>query len=93
MAFPNSDGTPYEKAVGDVYFWKDRDPRFYSTIVYNGCYFPYQGNTSFRQWTYKNGDQSGTSAATNTGYYCRKMLNIFLKLLQTGLKSVTQKSC
>ena len=22
MAFPNSDGTPYEKAVGDVYFWK-----------------------------------------------------------------------
>ena len=81
MAFPNSDGTPYEKAVGDVYFWKDRDPRFYSTIVYNGCYFPYQGNTSFRQWTYKNGDQSGTSAATNTGYYCRKMLDPSTKYL------------
>lgn len=75
MAFPNADGTPYDKAADDVYYWKDRDSRFYSTIVYNGCYFPYLGNSSFRQWTYRNGDQSGTTAATTTGYYCRKMMD------------------
>ncbi|WP_195333392.1 RagB/SusD family nutrient uptake outer membrane protein [Bacteroides salyersiae] len=75
MAFPNADGTVYTKDAKNLYFWKDRDPRFYSTIVYNGAYLPYAGNSGYRQWTYKGGDQSGTSAATSTGYYCRKMLN------------------
>lgn len=74
MAFPNADGTPYDKVAGDVYYWKDRDSRFYSTIVYNGCYYPYKGNTSYRQWIYRNGDPSG-AAITTTGYYCRKMMN------------------
>lgn len=74
MAFPNADGTVYDKPANNVYFWKDRDSRFYSTIVYNGCYFPYKGITSYRQWTYKEGDPSG-AATTTTGYYCRKMLN------------------
>ncbi len=73
-AFPNADGTRYVKPANDLYFWKDRDSRFYSTIVYNGCYFPYKGITSYRQWTYKGGDPSG-AATTTTGYYCRKMLN------------------
>lgn len=75
MAFPNADGTVYTKGAKDLYFWKDRDPRFYSTIVYNGAYLPYSGDSGYRQWTYKGGDQSGTSAATSTGYYCRKMLD------------------
>lgn len=74
MAFPNADGSQYAKAVNDLYFWQDRDPRFYSTIAYNGCYFPYQGNTSYRQWIYTGGDPSGNAIST-TGYYCRKMLN------------------
>ena len=74
MAFPNADGTQYTKAANNLYFWENRDPRFYSTIVYNGCYFPYKGNSSYRQWTYTNGDPSG-NATTSTGYYCRKMLN------------------
>ncbi len=74
MAFPNADGSAYTKAANDLNYWQDRDPRFYSTIVYNGCYFPYKGNTSYRQWTYRNGDPSG-NAATSTGYYTRKMLN------------------
>ena len=74
MAFPNADGTQYTKEGKDLNYWKDRDPRFYSTIVYNGCYFPYKGNSSYRQWTYTNGDASG-NATTTTGYYCRKMLN------------------
>lgn len=74
MAFPNADGTPYDKAIGDVNYWKDRDSRFYSTIVYNGCYFPYKGNVSYRQWIYRSGDPSGL-ATTTTGYYCRKMMD------------------
>ncbi len=74
MAFPNADGSPYTKAANNLYYWQDRDPRFYSTIVYNGCYFPYKGKTSFRQWTYTGGDASG-NGSTSTGYYSRKMLN------------------
>lgn len=73
MAFPNADGTEYTKDATDLYYWKDRDPRFYSTIVYNGCYLPYVDNESYRQWTYSKGDPSVKS--TTTGYYCRKMLD------------------
>ncbi|MEJ6979984.1 RagB/SusD family nutrient uptake outer membrane protein [Pedobacter sp. P351] len=56
-AFPMKDG----KMRGDptsayTYdpkkFYKNRDPRFYKTFVYNGALWPYAGNSSFRQWTY-----------------------------------------
>lgn len=56
-AFPMKDG----KMPGDatsVYtynenkFYKNRDPRFYKTFVYNGAPWPYAGNTTFKQWTY-----------------------------------------
>lgn len=72
-AFPNADGTPYTKSNTDMYYWKDRDSRFYSTIVYNGCYLPYRANNGYRQWTYNGGDPSNTPSST--GFYCRKMLN------------------
>ncbi|KLT64418.1 MULTISPECIES: RagB/SusD family nutrient uptake outer membrane protein [Pedobacter] len=36
-------------------FYKNRDPRFYKTFVYNGAVWPYNGSTgaNFKQWTYK----------------------------------------
>jgi len=55
-AFPMKDG----KMAGSstyVYdakkFYKNRDPRFYKTFVYNGAIWPYRENTNFKQWTYK----------------------------------------
>lgn len=44
-------------------FYKDRDPRFYKTFVYNGSLWPYGGNTGFRQWTYS---WFTTTAAANS---------------------------
>lgn len=67
-AFPMRDGSVYSGDRTDITYWKDRDPRFYSTIVYNGC--TYLGN---RQWTYSQGES--TTTPTSTGFYCRKMIN------------------
>jgi hypothetical protein len=33
-------------------FYKNRDPRFYKTFVYNGALWPSKENASYRQWTY-----------------------------------------
>ena len=67
-AFPMNDGSVYTGDRKDIDYWKDRDPRFYSTIVYNGCTY-----LGARQWTYSSGES--TSYATSTGFYCRKMVN------------------
>ncbi len=72
-AFPNADGSIYRGSYTDLYYWKDRDPRFYSTIAYNGCYFPSNVDLNRRQWTYAKGDAANKTS--ETGYYCRKMLN------------------
>lgn len=56
-AFPMKDGRP---AGSSTYtyslakFYKNRDPRFYKTFVYNGAPWPYGGATgaNYKQWTY-----------------------------------------
>lgn len=58
-AFPMKDG---KMAGASTYaydmnkFYKNRDPRFYKTFVYNGAAWPYVGataaSTNYRQWTY-----------------------------------------
>jgi starch-binding outer membrane protein, SusD/RagB family len=59
-------------------YFKNRDPRFYATIVYNGAPYPVTGKSSDRkQWTYYyQNDGNLTSvenvAPTGTGFYCRK---------------------
>lgn len=76
-AFPMKDGTPYSEADLSMDFYKDRDPRFYSTIAYNGSYFPLGGDNNRRQWTYTGGEGTTVTSAniTPTGFYCRKMVN------------------
>lgn len=87
-AYPMKDGSPaftYEgttahkvKFTGDVdirKFYQNRDPRFYSTIAFNGCYYPLEGNTNRRQWTYTGGEATTSDKVTTTGFYCRKMVN------------------
>ncbi|HEY6914096.1 MAG TPA: RagB/SusD family nutrient uptake outer membrane protein [Paludibacter sp.] len=68
-------------------FYLNRDPRFYSTVAFNGGYYQLEGNGSRRQWTY-NCPKKTTSGiityysenvaferTTPTGFFCRKMVN------------------
>jgi hypothetical protein len=56
-AFPMKDGKMPGASTTYAYdakkFYKNRDPRFYKTFVYNGAIWPYAGNTTYKQWTYK----------------------------------------
>ncbi len=56
-------------------YYQNRDPRFYATIAFNGCYFPLEGNAQRRQWTYTGGEIAGTDRTSTTGFYCRKYVN------------------
>lgn len=79
-AFPMKDGKsitdPASAYTYDAgYFWKNRDPRFQQTIVYNGALFQVgiNGLESGRiQWTYVGGEQN---SPTNTGFYMRKAVD------------------
>lgn len=79
-AFPMKDGRsiddpnsiyPYDPA----YYWKNRDPRFAQTIVYNGAVWgigisgPQTGRI---QWTYVGSEQN---SPTITGFYMRKAVD------------------
>jgi len=82
-AFPMKDGKD-TLSSGYVYnmqtFYKDRDPRFYQTIAYNGCNWGLSGNSNYRLWTYYyyNNKNSPTktasteSSAGSSGFYLRK---------------------
>ncbi|HVS94517.1 MAG TPA: RagB/SusD family nutrient uptake outer membrane protein [Mucilaginibacter sp.] len=86
QAFPMADGkmpgTSTEYPYDPQTFYKNRDPRFYQTIAYNGCAWPVPGNPNFRLWTYyyyskANGSatKSTEQSASNTGFYCRKAVD------------------
>jgi hypothetical protein len=79
-AFPMKDG----RAINDPastytydpsYLWKNRDPRFRQTIVYNGAAWgigikgPEPGRI---QWTYEGGEQN---SPTITGFYMKKAID------------------
>lgn len=79
-AFPMKDG----RAINDPtstysydpqYFWKNRDPRFNQTIVYNGALWQMgiDGLQSGRiQWTFTGSEQN---SPTITGFYMRKAVD------------------
>lgn len=80
QAFPMKDG----KAIDDPssaytydpeYYWLNRDPRFYHTIVYNGCNYEVgmAGREPGRiQWTWVGSEMN---SPTETGFYCRKAID------------------
>lgn len=75
-AYPMKDGTtPGPTAITEKNFYKDRDPRFYSTIAYNGATWPLNGNNSYKVWTYFAGGKTTEQKASNTGLYTRKAIN------------------
>jgi hypothetical protein len=98
LAFPMADGLAPGTSTKYPYtlqsFYKNRDPRFYQTIAYNGAYWPLQitlANGSFNGyvWTYyypttKTGvtlKTAGTeSSPSPSGFYLRKAVNPALTL-------------
>jgi len=80
-AYPMADGkmpgdptSAYQ--YSDSLYYKNRDPRFYATIAYNGCTWPLDGNTNYKLWTYYETSSKSTEAkASNTGFYCRKAVS------------------
>jgi starch-binding outer membrane protein, SusD/RagB family len=90
VAFKNSSSNAQTRTfIGNgsdiTKFYLNRDPRFYSTIAFNGCYYTL-GGSSRRQWTYNCSTKSGgtyysdnnttsSSHISSSGFYCRKMVN------------------
>lgn len=80
-AFPMADGKkPGDPTSAYAYdpqhFYKNRGPRFYETIAYNGCIWPINGKKDYRLWTYfANGKTIEVPSSTSTGYYCRKAID------------------
>ncbi|WP_312789914.1 RagB/SusD family nutrient uptake outer membrane protein [Sphingobacterium sp.] len=73
----NSNNALYDDAL----FWKNRDPRFKNTIVYNGAEWPLSGKTGRKQWNY-------TNAAKETSiksFYCKKFVNPTLSSSAVGV--------
>ncbi|MFC4873829.1 RagB/SusD family nutrient uptake outer membrane protein [Negadavirga shengliensis] len=84
-AFPMADGKkPGESTVYNYEpnkFYKNRDPRFYKTFVYNGAHWPYREDQNYRHWSYRwfrndseelpNGTTE-TVGANASGIYMRK---------------------
>jgi hypothetical protein len=77
QAFPMKDGVSISESpdYDPVLYWKNRDPRFAVTIAYNGCVWPLIGREGTKQWTYR-GYVPEQNNGTQTGYYCRKAIDI-----------------
>lgn len=76
-AFPMKDGESIGDPASDYeydpdYYWQNRDPRFYATIVYNGALWELGGQSGRIQWTYVGGEQNNP---TLTGFYTRKAID------------------
>jgi len=74
-SYPMNTGVPIKESLeyDSVLFWKNRDPRFKSTIAYNSCIWELSNKKGRRQWTYNGGEPDHPTA---TGFYCRKALNL-----------------
>jgi starch-binding outer membrane protein, SusD/RagB family len=79
-AYPMANGKrTFETGSGftNKYFWKDRDPRFYATIVYNGCIWDMAGTSGRRQWSYEGTVEEG-GLIPQTSMYCKKAQDVSL---------------
>jgi hypothetical protein len=74
QAFPMGDGRPIagNPAYDTLYFWKNRDPRFYATIAYNGVLWELSGKSGRRQWTYVGAESNNP---TPSSFYTRKAVD------------------
>lgn len=85
QAYPMKNGLPISDPASGydaTEFWKNRDPRFYTAIVYNGARYDFADITPRVQWIFNGiaGDD-GYKATPNyniTGFYCRKGIDTTL---------------
>ncbi len=83
-AFPMKDGfAPGDSNSKYSYdlqtFWKDRDPRFYDIIVYNGSFYNGGISPDRRQYTDRDvATQSDSYSIMCAGFYNKKALNLEL---------------
>lgn len=73
-AFPMANGkwiSDPTSGYDSTFYWKNRDPRFYATIAYNGCTWKMEGKDTEIQWTYDRNIQENNSKP-GTGFYCKK---------------------
>jgi hypothetical protein len=101
-SFPMKDGKkpgdPTSKYTYDIQsFWKDRDPRFDATIVWNGSIYELSGVKGRRQYTMAGIAKSmdawgfvvqGESYNTRTGIYCKKGIMEELPSTQVTLNDI-----
>jgi len=83
-AYPMQDGTPANSSntsYDDALFWKNRDPRFKHTIVYNGAEWPLSGKSGRRQWNYSNAEDESSIKS----FYCKKFVNPALSSAAVGI--------
>jgi hypothetical protein len=73
-AFPMITGEPVAESslYDDVFFWKNRDPRFAQTIAWNSCKWAQYEGIEERLWTYPPEPCANPSS---THLYCRKAIN------------------
>ncbi|GAB3649360.1 RagB/SusD family nutrient uptake outer membrane protein [Echinicola sediminis] len=87
-AFPMADGRPIGESPNYDYslnrFYKNRDPRFYKTFVFNGGQWPYKEDENYRHWSYRWFKNAADATPNNTteksganasGVYMRKSTN------------------
>jgi hypothetical protein len=89
-AFPMANGKLiFEQGSGydSVVYWKNRDPRFYATIVYNGAEWDLNGRSEDTQWTFRNVNES--NRVPSTGFYCRKACDPLIAPENTGQTSTS----
>lgn len=62
-----------------AYFWKNRDPRFYQTIVYNSAIYGFGSDKNRIQWTFPGSTDDGyLGPYQRSGLYCRKQIDTTL---------------
>lgn len=74
-SYPMNTGVSIKESAeyDSVLFWKNRDPRFKSTIAFNSCIWELSNKKGRRQWTYSGSEPYNPTA---TGFYCRKAINV-----------------
>src|SRR5690606_10700002 len=82
-AYPMADGTPITESdeYDDYFYWKNRDPRFYATIAYNGSIWELNGVEGRKQWTYANAVDGGKP------FYCKRFSNPNLGAGSVGISN------
>lgn len=81
-SFPMKNGksiTDPTSGYNEKQYWKDRDPRFYTTVVYNGAQYDFAGVSNRIQWVFNGiaGDD-GYKTFNYTGFYARKEIDTTL---------------